>query len=44
MKILLKNATRREGRSSRVLRKGHSIIGFLFWQNEEEPRKGFKIA
>ena len=42
-KTLLKNSTRRK-RSSRVLRNGHLMIGFLFWHKEEEPRKSFNIA
>ena len=44
MKVLFKNSTKRGRRISRVLRSGHSMIGFLFWQEEEEPRKGFNIA
>ena len=38
---------RRFGRvqeKSMVFRNGHSTIGYQFWQEEEDPRKGFDIA
>ena len=44
MKILLQNSTRRTGRSSMVLRNGHSMIGFLFWQKEEKPNSSRYIS
>ena len=31
-------------KKEKSLRNGHSMIGFQFWQKEEEPRKGFNIA
>ena len=43
-KILLKNSTRRKRRSSMVLCNGQLTIGYLFWQQEEDQRNGFKIA
>ena len=43
-KIFLKNSTKGIRSISRVLRNGHSMIGFLFWQKEEEPRKGFNTV
>ena len=38
---LWKNAGRK---ISMVLRNDQLTIGYLFWQEEEEPRKGFNIA
>ena len=44
MKILVKTSTKEKGKISTTLRSGYSMIGFLFWQKEEERKKRFQYC